>query len=284
MSRVVTLGALVGLSLCLEGCRKDHSDPTTGVTTGGSASSVASVGRPPRPIGVETVPIAGDLPAFVFRGTPVAGRPMVFLSGVCTHPVGYVQSFQGTAAAHGDVVTIQGDVSCGGNGALRQWSADLDAMDRRIEAALRASGLAVEAPLGVTVIGYSQGAERAERLVARWPARYSSAVFIASPIVPSPRDLAKASAVVLMAGTLESQANMRSAVGPLTRAGIPATFIELPGARHGQLGPEPSGPMGRALDFLDENDTLRDPRRGGKMKSPDASPVTTGASAPMNPP
>src|SRR5689334_15937269 len=56
---------------------------------------------PARAIAVETVPIANDLPAFVLRAasSPKAGRPMVFVPGMCAHPVGYVQSFQGVAAA-----------------------------------------------------------------------------------------------------------------------------------------------------------------------------------------
>jgi pimeloyl-ACP methyl ester carboxylesterase len=138
---------------------------------------------------------------------------------------------------------------------MRRWSSDLEAMDRRIDAAFHAAGLGD--PSGITVIGYSQGAERVERLVARWPDRYSSAILISSPVIPSSRALAKANAIVLMVGSLERQDPMRSAVGPLTRAGVPTRFLALPGARHGQMGPEPSDAMAQALDFIDETEKVK---------------------------
>src|SRR5205085_1587427 len=82
----------------------------------------------------------------------------------------------------------------GGDGSARKWSNDLVAMDRRIEAAFREAGAGELRD--VVVIGYSQGAERAERLVARWPEKYAAAILMASPIEPSPRDLGSLSAVV----------------------------------------------------------------------------------------
>jgi pimeloyl-ACP methyl ester carboxylesterase len=178
---------------------------------------------------------------------------MVFIPGMCVHPSGYIMSFQHAAAARGDLLALQGDVSCGGDGSMRRWSADLEAMDRRIDAAFRASGLGE--PRNVVLIGYSQGAERAERLVARWPEKYASAVLLASPVVPSPRSLARANAVVLMAGTYDASAGrMRSAVAPLRGASVRATFVEVPGARHGEMGSEPERTMELALDFVaDQN-------------------------------
>lgn len=222
--------------------------PPTPAVAAGDRSAPAN---PPPPFGVQDVHVEGDLTAFRIHGTGERGpkRQMLFISGMCVHPVGYVQGFYFAAAARGDLVTVQGDISCGGDGMARRWSSDLELMNRRIEAAFRGSGLGE--PRDVIVIGYSQGAERAERLVARWPERYSSAILLASPIVPSPQSLAKARAVVLMAGTLDvSRAYMASAVGPLRRAKIPATFIELPGARHGQMGPTPEKTMAEALDFV----------------------------------
>lgn len=184
---------------------------------------------------------------------------MLFVPGTCVHPVGYVQAFQGVAAARGDLVTIQGDVSWGGDGLARKWSSDLEAMNRRIEAAFAAAGLGE--PRDVTVIGYSQGAERAERLVQRWPERYSRAILIASPVVPSPWALARAGGVVLMAGTLDGALGpMRAAVGPLQRSGVPTTFLELPGARHGQMGADPALSMDHALEFLQGRAELEEPR------------------------
>jgi predicted esterase len=200
---------------------------------------------------IEDVRVPDDLPAVVIRGLRPNGLRMLFLAGMCTHPGGYLQSFQRTAAAHGDLVAVQGDVSCGGEGASRRWSSDLEAMDKRIDAAFVASGLGE--PREIVVIGYSQGAERAERLVGRWPEKYSSAVLMASPVRPSRTNLRDAHAAVLMAGTLDAhaQAQSKSAVPSLLRANVPVTFIELPGARHGQMGAEPESSMEEALDFIE---------------------------------
>ncbi len=250
---IVTWVAAIGLLLVISTggwlARRDRPAVLTPVLV----DAAAAPSPPARPIAVETVLVIGDLPAFVLRSH--AGRVFLFVSGMCAHPVGYVQSFQPTAAAHGDFIMVQGDVSCGGDGSMRRWSSDLEGMDRRIEAALHAAGLGE--PRGITVIGYSQGAERVERLVGRFPDRYSSAILISSPVVPSPRALAQANAVVLMVGSLEGQDPMRNAVGPLTRAGVPARFFALPGARHGQLGPEPSNAMAQALDFIDEMEKVK---------------------------
>ncbi len=205
------------------------------------------------------MPIANDLTAYVVRGREHR-MTMLFIPGMCVHPGGYVMAFQHTAASRGDLVTLQGDVSCGGDGGARRWSSDLAAMEKRIETAFDAAGLG--APRDVVVIGYSQGAERAERLVARWPERYAAAILIASPIEPAPRDFAHAAAVVTMAGTLDAQEKMRAAVSPLGRAGIPSEYLPLPGARHGQMGEDPEKTMSEALDFVEENVALRRPSHG----------------------
>lgn len=102
------------------------------------------------------------------------------------------------------------------------------------------------------MIGYSQGAERAEKLVARWPNKYSAAILMASPVMPSASLLAKAEAIALMAGTLDAQANSRNAVKPLQRVGVPTAFFPIPGARHGQMGETPEETMKQALDFVEE--------------------------------
>lgn len=197
------------------------------------------------------LPIPGDLPAYVVRGARAHRTPMLFIPGMCVHPGGYVTSFQHTAASRGDLVSVQGDISCNDAYGGRRWSSDLAAMDRRIDAAFRAAGLGE--PHGVVVIGYSQGAERAEKLVARFPEKYSAAILISSPIVPSSALLGRAEAVVLMAGQYDlAQGTHPAAVSSLKRAGIGSAFFTLPGARHGQMGDTPEDSMKQALDFVEE--------------------------------
>jgi predicted esterase len=256
-------GLLLAWSILFVGCRE-----RTSVTTLTSAPepssqpepapepapepSPAPPAAPPAVAHAEEVQVPGDLPAVLVRAVGEHRLQMVFLPGMCAHPGGYVAAFMHTVASRGDLLAMQGDVSCGGDGAARRWSSDLEAMDRRIGAAFRASGLGE--PERVVVIGYSQGAERAERLVARWPEKYDRAILIGSPIVPSPRTLGRAKAVVLMAGTYDmAVAPMRGAVSPLLRASVPATFFEIPGARHGQMGIEPERTMEAALDFVEQS-------------------------------
>jgi predicted esterase len=256
-------GAALAFALSLAACHERTSvttltsaaapaaapEPTTETSAPPSAPSAPSA---PPPVHVEEVEVPDDLPALVVRGVGERRLQMLFLPGMCVHPGGYVEAFQHTAASRGDLVGMQGDVSCGGDGSARRWSSDLEAMDRRIDAAFRASGLGE--PRHVVVIGYSQGAERAERLVARWPDKYDRAILIGSPIVPSPRTLGRARAVALMAGTYDMAVGpMRAAVAPLRRASVPATFFEIPGARHGQMGIEPERSMEAALDFVEQS-------------------------------
>jgi predicted esterase len=221
-----------------------------------SSASLPGPEEPPAdaavPIRTEEVAVPDDLPALVVRGSRPDALQMLFLPGMCVHPSGYVTSFQETAARRGDLVALQGDVSCGGDGSMRRWSNDLEAMNRRIDAAFVASGLGV--PREVVVIGYSQGAERAERLVARWPEKYSSAVLMSGPVKPSKGNLARARSMVLMAGTREpgAGAKLKSAIPELQRASVPVTFIEIPGAQHGELGTDPAATMDEALEFVEE--------------------------------
>lgn len=218
-----------------------------------AAETAVAAKAPPDPGPVRTVDvdIPGDLPAVVVRGAREHRHMMLFVPGMCVHPGGYVMSFQHAAAARGDLVAVQGDVSCGGDGVARRWSNDLDAMDRRVDAAFVAAGLGP--PRDLIVIGYSQGAERAEKLVARWPAKYARAVLVASPITPARERLRGARAVATMAGTFDiSRERMRSAAASLDRAGVPAAFFTLPNAHHGQMGDTPEASMREALDFVED--------------------------------
>lgn len=202
-----------------------------------------------REVRVEEIEVAGDLPALVVRAVGERQLKMLFLPGMCAHAGVYADSFPRAAASRGDLVVLQGDVSCGADGSARKWSTDLEAIDRRVDAAFRAGGLGE--PRNVVVIGYSQGAERGERLAARWPEKYDRAVLVASPVTPSARKLGRARAVVLMAGTLDPGAGlMQAAVAPLQRASVATTFLDLPGARHGEMGEDAEQTMDAALDFV----------------------------------
>jgi predicted esterase len=199
------------------------------------------------PIRMEALDPNVEPPTFVMRGSPQGTSRMVFLHGMCGHALGYAQSFQWNAAKKGTLIAPQGDRSCGGPWSM--WSGDLDALDARIVGAFRALGH--EDPIDdVLVIGYSQGAVRAEGLARKWPKRYTRLILMAGPTAPSPRGLSSLRALVTMAGERDRQDLMKATSRAMSAAGIPSTFMVIPQATHGAMGPTPEKTMGLALDWL----------------------------------
>lgn len=186
-------------------------------------------------------------PVFVMRGEPRGPGKLVFIHGICGHGLGYAQSFTRSAARHGTLIAPQGDRPCDGT-PLAKWSLDTDALDERIVASFRALGF-VDPIADVTAIGYSQGANRAESLARKWPARYTRLILIAGPTKVLPYGLGVRSAV-MMAGTLDRQDLMQASSKAFIAAGRRARYLPLPNARHGAMGDNPEATMGTALDWL----------------------------------
>jgi pimeloyl-ACP methyl ester carboxylesterase len=200
-------------------------------------------------------------PTFVMRGGPLGPARLVFLHGMCGHGLGYAQSFQFTAARRGKLIAPQGDKPC--HGPWASWTNDLEALDARIVDTFRRLGHAD--PIDdIVLIGYSQGAMRAEDLARRWPQRYTRLVLIASPRVASPRGLDLVRSTVMMAGERDRQDLMKQSAKALVRARIPSTFMVLPDATHGAMGSSPEKTMAEALDWLFSHEVDRNPQpRGG---------------------
>jgi predicted esterase len=203
---------------------------------------------------MEALSPAEKPPTFVMRGGPAGPARLVFLHGMCAHALGYAQAFQWSAAKRGKLVAPQGDKPC--QGPWASWTGDLEALDARIVAAFR--GLGQSDPIDdIVVIGYSQGALRAEGLARRWPERYTRLVLIASPSVSSPRGFDRVRSTVMMAGERDRQDLMKRGAEALAKAGIPSTFMVIPQATHGAMGPTPEKTMGAALEWLFAHDTER---------------------------
>ncbi len=187
-------------------------------------------------------------PTFVMRGGPRGPARLVFLHGLCGHALGYAQAFQWSASKKGTLIAPQGDRTCGA-GPWAAWSSDLDALDARIVAAFRALGH--RDPIDdIVIMGYSQGAMRAEALARRWPERYTRLVLIGAPAIVSPRGLDSVRAAVMMAGERDRQDKMKAGMRVMLEAGIPSTYIMIPEATHGAMGPVPERTMGEALDWI----------------------------------
>ena len=121
----------------------------------------------------------------------------------------------------------------------------------RIDSALRAAGFSDLTD--ITLVGYSQGAERAEWLAHRFPAKYTRFILMAGPIVPSHARFSEAHGVVTLAGYGDVRENMAGGAKRLRRASIPAIYMELPGVQHGELAPAANDVVARAFDWLDAN-------------------------------
>lgn len=173
---------------------------------------------------------------------------------MCGHGLGYAQSFQRSAAKQGTLVAPQGDVPCDGGGA--RWSKDIAALDVRITAAFRALGHA-EPIADMIVIGYSQGATRAESLAREFPERYTRLVLMGGPYAAKARGLETLRGAVALAGDRDRLDLMRASARTLKAAGVPATFLVIPDAPHGSMGSRPEQTMTEVFDWLEENQRAR---------------------------
>jgi len=214
-----------------------------------NATPAPRVSPPPRAASIRMEPLETAVPpTFVMRGEPHGAAKLVFLHGMCGHALGYAQSFQWSAAKHGALVAPQGDIPCSPGSPWAKWSLDTAALDARILAAFRALG-SPNPDLDIAVIGYSQGASRAEALARRWPKRYTRLILIAGPTKVSPDGLSVASTLT-MAGTLDRQDLMQASAKAFTAAGRPARYMPIPNGRHGSMGDTPEQTMASALSWL----------------------------------
>jgi predicted esterase len=197
------------------------------------------------------VKVEGDLVAQVAHGPVGNRRAIVYLHGVC----GNVHKFRDwtAAAVHfGTVIAVLGDDKCKEPGRYR-WGAGVERTDRRIVAALRAVSAVRGAPLdtdAVTVVGYSQGSARAEALVRAFPSRYRRAILVAGPREHAPSSFREALGVAVVAGQKDLKNHLVESAEKALKAGVRARYFELPGAHHGEYGPDAVRVMGEALSWI----------------------------------
>lgn len=207
---------------------------------------------PPLPVGqVETIAVPGDRPVLVAHADAGNRRAIVYLHGVCGN-IDAMRSWATAASQWGTVIAVYGDLPCKGRPRFR-WSLDVRGIDRRIQGALervaelRHGALDTEA---LVVVGYSQGASRAEQLAAYKPERYRWVVLAGAPQKPELQNLVQAQAVALVIGQLEGKAHVRESLQQLQQAGKPVRLFVLPQAGHGEFGPRGDEVMADALRWL----------------------------------
>lgn len=206
---------------------------------------------PHAPLG-EDVTVPGDRPAYVLAGDPGDSRVIFYLPGMCGDPTA-ADYFRESARAHGTLITVRGDTSCG-NGRFK-WRDEPARIHARILAAFesvnarRGGELRLEHAI---LFGYSQGADRAEKVAALYPQHYRRVVLGGPPVKPSPQRLARAERVVVFGGELETTDNMRAGFDALQAAGITSRWFTLDCAYHGRYGTNAESQLGELLDWVSE--------------------------------
>lgn len=232
-------------------------------------SPPASAAPPPgveaeAPPVISRIRVPGDIPATLVARAEAGPPRVVFLPGICSVALPYLQSFPEAARDHGGMLALDGDVPCPNVPGYRQFSWDAGRQHARIEAALAAAGASEVPAEGITVIGYSQGAVIAEQLVQRWPDRYTRAVLIGAPNDLAPAHFAAARGLVTMSCSLDVTARMREGARRVASLRVPATYMEMPGCRHGGVA-EAERVFGEALGWLEEH---AKPTRSGAASVP----------------
>jgi pimeloyl-ACP methyl ester carboxylesterase len=244
--------SLAGLALSVlvaNGCRRDDSTALADVRPFRPTIAAMAVYEPP--LEILTVAVPDDLPVFVLSGRGGSCPRTVFMHGMCGHGMGYLQAFQVAGRDRGGVMGLQGDIDCGG-GTFRKYTANPAKQDERIRDAFAAvCGSDAEAD-DLVLMGYSQGAYIAERMAEQFPSRYSRVVLIGAPTTPSAARLRHVRGAVMISGEFDAKYRMKEGAQDLISARIPAAYMEMPGAYHGQMS-DAERIMGDALDWLDDN-------------------------------
>jgi len=216
--------------------------------------------EPELPAGLEV----GQLVALAMPGEPEivvahasaeAHGAILYLHGACGD-VRAPEAWLGEIEHRGTLISIRGDRSCG-QGGHYYWGPDARALERRIEHAIdRVAELRGDLfdPNDRVLMGYSQGATRAQELAQAYPDRYPLVILAGIPVAPSARHLARARGVVILGGEHELRTHMRTGVWALEAHHVPVRFDVFPAAKHGEFGPEGARVMREAFDWLSERD------------------------------
>jgi predicted esterase len=201
------------------------------------------------PLGID-LPVDGDRPVYVLPGDPGDPRVIVYLHGMCGD-VTAADFFREAVRAHGTLIAVRGDTPCANE--RFKWRDDASKIQERILTAFRrvnaerGGELSLEHAL---LFGYSQGADRAEKVAARFPQQYPRLVLGGPPMKASPTKLARAQRVAILGGELETTENMRAGFDALRGAGITSRFFTLECAYHGYFGIHAEAQLGDVLDWV----------------------------------
>ena len=189
----------------------------------------------------------------VFATPEQAGsdRAILYMHGLCGEALAF-RTWSSAVAPWGTLVALQGDIPCDVPYRF-SWNYDARSLQARIERALdgvaRARGRAVSHN-DLTIIGYSQGALRAEALAKRFSSQYTRVILISGPRPPHLDGFSKHQRIVLMSGAIEDSRELRRAADLLRAKGLAANFFVLPNAGHGDYGPDAEQAMSKTLEWV----------------------------------
>jgi len=205
---------------------------------------------PHAPLG-ENVDIPGDRPVYVLPGNAGDPRVIIYLPGMCGD-VTAADYFRDAARAHGTLIALRGDTPCDAVDRFK-WRDDASKIQTRIRAAfkrvnsVRGGELKLQQAL---LFGYSQGADRAEKVAALYPHQYPRIVLGGPPMKASPQRLAQTKRVAILGGELETTENMHAGADALLGAGIACRFFTLDCAYHGYFGSNAEAQLGELLAWV----------------------------------
>jgi pimeloyl-ACP methyl ester carboxylesterase len=211
-------------------------------------------GKPPPapahvPLGQE-IDVPGDRSLYLLAGEPSDPRLIIYLHGMCGD-IAAADYFREAVRLHGSLLALRGDTHCAGD--RFKWRDNPEKMLTRLRVAVRrvnevnGSTLKLE---GALLFGYSQGADRAEKLAARFPRAFPRVVLGGPPVPPSPVKLARAERVAILGGELETTERMRQGFDALQAARIPSRFFTLECAYHGYFGTRAESQLLEVLDWV----------------------------------
>ncbi|HEY2405120.1 MAG TPA: hypothetical protein VGI10_03910 [Polyangiaceae bacterium] len=222
----------------------------------GVASPAPAPSEPPKfafaPPAYRVLEDAMDPALYVLDGRVPNGRVLIYLHGYCGD-INAIGAFAEAATAHGTVITLLGDQPCPDRPGRFKWSRDIKGLDQRIQRALGRVAAQGRVPIDradVTLMGYSQGALRAESLARFYGSHYRRVVLGGPPERPSPRHFPSALAIAVVGGEKEDTADMQRGTQDLQTAGKLARFFLLPGVDHGEFGADGNRVMSEALGFV----------------------------------
>jgi predicted esterase len=204
---------------------------------------------PHAPLG-ENLDVPGDRPVYVLPGEPGDSRVIVYLHGMCGD-VTAADYFREAVRAHGTLIAVRGDTPCVDD--RYKWRDDASKIQARIRTAFKRVNEAHGGELRLEqalLFGYSQGADRAEKVAAQYAAEYPRIVLGGAPMKASPQKLARAKRVAFLGGELETTEHMRAGFDALQAAGIASRFFTLDCAYHGYFGSNAEAQLTDVLDWV----------------------------------